>query len=62
MYHVESVSVMQSAGNPCKPKLCILRDIDILSTIIKPVTFEPYALIAVSVVSKSVTVNVDGTT
>ena len=65
MYHIESVSMMQSAGNPCKPRLRIHKEADFLSTIIKPVTFGPSTLTAVSIddiVGKPVIVKVDRAT
>jgi len=62
--HIGGVSMMQSAGNPYKPKLLLHKEVDFLSTIIKPVIFSS-TLIAVSVddiISKPVTVKVDGRT
>ena len=48
MCHIGSVSMMESAGNACNPKLCIHKEVDFLSTIIKPVIFSSN-LIAVNV-------------
>ena len=65
LYCIESISIMQSAGHPCRSKLCIHKETDFLSTIINPVTFASSHLIAVSVeniTGKPVTVKMDETT
>jgi len=63
MCHIESISMMQSAGDPCKLNLCL--HVDLLSNIIKPVKFDRSTLIAVrieDITGKPVIVEIDAAT